>query len=866
MDETTRRQINWIILIALVLSLIVWGAGRRSELDNLRAVLSYGSPADRQVAVQRLVNTQKLAEGLKNQPRWIQDEAVEAVAFLGTPKAIFQLLTAWTVVDAPVQPRILRVVSRFGPLAIPPTVEAMTDKDGTVRAGTVGVLTALGEPVIPYLLPLMTAWDDYIRVGVAGVFGGIGEPVIPELIPIMKRTQPLPDQEPAEFLRQKETATNSLLNMKEKAVGAIVAELLSVTDQEVRAQAVTMLGAIGSGVKPEVGVVVVAPLLKHVTADTSWTVRRRAVNAVATLGELALLNGAVAPLKARLGDARPEVRAAAAEALGKIGAVEAAPLLAATLVQNTSGATREISGALVRLGEPSIGALMAAQALTSASVDVRLAATRAISQIGSPQSVTPLALALGDSASGEVRRTAALALRNLPPEALNQSAAVALSALSKSLMDADWQVYYAARDAMAKMGAPAVSSLVAALGNPSARVAHMAEMALAQIGAPAVPKLVEAVLTGHVDLASWASIALGDIGEPSVEPLKKIIANPSASVTARTMAAQGLGRTRMPEAAETLQNALQAPEAAVRVAAIKGLAELSVPETTASLITTLGDPEVSVRDAGMEVMKNWRMGDAEKMLQELLTGDDRNASYRAAIALVYQKTTVANELLQEVAGRGTTDQQLSQQLTPVLLKAAQDPAVTLNVRADALLGLGYVGTSQALSQLKALVVPGNPLVVQAAQAVAMIGNREYAEAEGKAKLEMSEAAKALLNLVTQPPSPEVQVAAAAALGLMGEVPVDHLLDSLTSGNEDSRAWSAAILAMIGKPATDKLMRLRGATKDQAQKTWSAASLTVIGDAMALQVMKHLPEEEQPRAEQLQAVEERVAAVYKVQTR
>ncbi|MGE5530899.1 MAG: HEAT repeat domain-containing protein, partial [Bacteroidota bacterium] len=534
MDENTRRQITWIVVIAGALSLAILTGGRRGELGRLRSELAMGAPAQRIAAAQRLVETQKLAEALTSQPRWVQDNAVSAVGFIGTEKAIFQLMTCWTVVDAPVQPRIQATVARFGPLAIPPLVEALTDKDAKVRAGAPGVLTAIGAPTIPYLLPLMGAWDDYVRVGVATVFGGVGKPVCEDLVKIVERAEPLPNQDPAEFNREKDCATTSLLNMKINALDALTGKLLVSTDPEVRGQAATMLGTIGAGLKPEEAPQVIPPLVKT-TTDANWAVRRKAAAALGALGQFALIGDVAPVLMQKLADPRKEVRAAAAESLGKIespairetasatveamkkaaadaaaaaaglpapaAAPAAAPVAApdpklyrlgeaqqvaakmgGMLIANQSGASRELSVALVRLGAISIPPLQ--NALKSGDSSVRLLATQTIAEIGGPGSIGYLATALRDQSSGDVREVASDALRNAAPEALQGAAGSVIPSLAAALTDKDWQVYYAARDALAKIGGPAVPSLVSALNNPDTRVGHMAEMALTRIGAP----------------------------------------------------------------------------------------------------------------------------------------------------------------------------------------------------------------------------------------------------------------------------------------------------------------------------------------------------------------------------------------------
>lgn len=893
MDEQTRRQITWTIVAGAIFALVVMAGGRRGEINRLRTELAYGSPEARVAAAQQLVDSQKLAEAVADQPRWVQDQAVDAVAYLGTEKAIFQLMTIWTVVDAPVQPRITAAVARFGPLAIAPLVEAMVDKDAKIRAGAPGVLTAIGPQTIPYLLPLMGAWDDYIRTGVATVFGGVGKPVCADLVKIVKAPPPGQDQQgedTAEYLRRKDCAINSLLNMKINALDTIIQDLLPASDPEIRGQAATMLGTIGAGLKPEEMPQVIPPLLDRMAKDEAWAVRRKATAAMGGLGEVAILKGAVGPLTARLGDPRPEVRAAAAEALGKVTAVglntkkveataalllvdpaaavaqcqavaaQTAKTLAATLIGNTSGASREISAALVRIGTLSIAPLVPGQG--SPSGEVRALVTDTIAQIGGPQAVAPLARALGDPLYGEVRRKAAQALRNQPPEALNPAAAVVLPALGKALQDQDWQVYYAARDALARMGAPAVPVLVAALGSGNSRVGYLAEMALARIGAVAVPGLVQALQSGNPVVVNWASIALGDIGDPAVTALGQTVANGSIPAGTRAAAAKALGSTHMPSALQPLVNAGKDPQVLVRTAALEGLATLADPNGTDTLVAGLSDPDRKVRTVATELLKNWRMGEVQDKLKKVSSADV-DAQRRAAIVLVFQNASVTNQLLRSVASAsGQVQAAQGGDQVAVLTAAALDASATPDVRSDAIISLGYAGDEKTVGELKKLLTPGNKLVLPAAVAVAQISARLALKDEAAASQELGEGAKLLLDLVMNPTSPQLAMAAATGLATMGELPVPALVEQLQKGTDEQRAWAGAILSAIGKPATELLMRERGKTKS----TWCAAVLQTIGDAMALQIMKHLAAEEQPQPAQLQAIAAKLAQIREAQSK
>lgn len=910
MDESTRRQMTWLVLAAAALSLFILAGGRRGEISRLRQDLAIGSPAQRIAAVQRLVETQKLAEALTGQPRWIQDNAVITVGYIGTEKAILQLMSCWTVVDAPVQPRIQATIARFGPLAIPALVEALTDKDAKVRAGAPGVLTAIGPPTIPYLLPLMGAWDDYIRTGVATAFGGIGKPATGDLVKVVERGEPLPGEDPAQFNRAKDCAVTSLLNMKINALDALTQELLVYKDPEVRGQAATMLGTIGAAVTPVEAPQFIPPLLKAV-ADDNWAVRRKGIAAMGALGQFALIGNVGPVLIQRLDDPRTEVRAAAAGSLGVIespgvretagktvatlaaapppaavgapapaapAAVAAAPAadpklyrqaeaqqaatkMGAMLLANRSGASRELSVSLVRIGALAIPSLQGG--LRAPDPAVRLLATQTVAAIGSRGSIVYLATALLDGSSGEVRQAASDALRNASAESLQAAAGQVTPALASALRDPQWQVYYAARDALAKIGAPAVPSLISALNSPDARVGHMAEMALTRIGAPAVPGLVQALMSGNVTVVNWASVALGEIAEPAVPALSAAVVNGSVPAVARAAAAKALGATGMANALQPLKSAAKAPEAIVRAAALRGLSALGEAggkdNGTEELVAGLTDSDRGVRDTALMLLKNWRLDPVQELLNKVVAGSDVDASRRAAIALVFQNASVTNQLLRQVATTVSAETQKAEaSLETPLVSAALDATAPVNVRIDALTALGYIGTQATIDKLKDLLQPNNPMALPGAQSIAMIGVRQSAALNDNVQDRLGQAGNMLIALVEKPASPKLGLAAAVALSNMDEIPVDKLISQL-SGTTDpnTRIWSAAILAAIGKPATEKVLRQRGASKDPVQRQWLASTLQIIGDAMALQLMKHLPDEERPQPDQVQQIQEKV---------
>jgi HEAT repeat protein len=107
---------------------------------------------------------------------------------------------------------------------------------------------------------------------------------------------------------------------------------------------------------------------------------------------------------------RPELRMAAANALGRMGETSAVPHLVKALSDEDAGVRERVAAACGRLGHPgAIPGLVAR--LSDGSVEVRRAAADALATIGTEQALSPL-IALVDDGSETIRRIAVSALGN----------------------------------------------------------------------------------------------------------------------------------------------------------------------------------------------------------------------------------------------------------------------------------------------------------------------------------------------------------------------------------------------------------------------------------------------------------------------
>jgi len=588
-EENTKRQITWLVFVGIVLILIITSVYRHRALHQARVTLQEGTAPQRVRVVKSLVATHKLATALEGQPRWVQDKALSAVASVGTPDALLQLIDSMPLLDKPVAGQASAYLVMMGDQAIGPLVEKMQGKDDGIRGATVGPLIQIGTPVVSSVIKLVGAYDDYVRNAVVGVLGGIGAPAAPPLIRLARRTEPLGEQTASAFVRAEDTVQRSLAAVKVPAIAPIIADLLTYKAPEVRARAAAILGQIidqTSAFVRDIQTVIpipmadarrtVGPLVERLNTDDSWMVRRQAALALGRLYDAGRKPVILQALLAHLSDPQPQAKAAAVEALGLIGDPAVAPAIVNTLLTNREGAEREIGIALPRLGIGSIAAL--APAFDHPNSRVRRIAAQAMAEIGTTQAAVPLARWLTDP-EPSIRRLAAEALIPIAtPEVVPQ--------LIAALADPDWKVYHAAQRALARMGAPAVEALIARLGSGDARISYMAEQALATIGEPAMPQLLVALHSPSEPERKWAAVTLGDIGPATVAPVTRVLTDPAASPAAKAAAARALGYSGVGLGIKPLVKAAGSPHEKVCIAALEAINDMRHPEGTSALVSS----------------------------------------------------------------------------------------------------------------------------------------------------------------------------------------------------------------------------------------------------------------------------------------
>ena len=202
--------------------------------------------------------------------------------------------------------------------AVPALLEAMKEgQPGALRLQAVVALGRIGESAEAAAPALKAALEDKSAVladAAALAMGAIGSTTVPHLVPILGS--------PDAGLRVRACRALGLVKPPAKETVIAVAGLLK--DPATTAAALDALGNIGAAVRqysPKVAKDAVPAVLAFLAGEKNAALRRQAIETLGLIGPLAAKDGA-APLVEALRDADPEIREAAARALGRIGAVE----------------------------------------------------------------------------------------------------------------------------------------------------------------------------------------------------------------------------------------------------------------------------------------------------------------------------------------------------------------------------------------------------------------------------------------------------------------------------------------------------------------------------------------------------------------
>ncbi len=189
--------------------------------------------------------------------------------------------------------------------------------------------------------------------------------------------------------------------------------------------------------------------------------------------------------------------------------------------------------------------------------------------------------------------------------AIGPEAAALTEPLLKALEIEDWDLQWAAADALGSIASrdPEVTSaLIVTLGHKSGIVCGAAAHALAAIGDSAIPPLVKAIQEGDDNRREWAADVLGHLGpnaKVAVKPLKKLLRDKNPNL--RAWSAIALGKIAgLKEVIPILVGILDRPNLpGIRCQAIEALGSIGVAARRAvpALKKILGDENEDIRAA-----------------------------------------------------------------------------------------------------------------------------------------------------------------------------------------------------------------------------------------------------------------------------
>ena len=299
----------------------------------------------------------------------------------------------------------------------------------------------------------------------------------------------------------------------------------------------------------------------------------------------------------RLKDSGPDVRRAAAMALGHLLPAAATEGLRAALEDSDRHVRRAAAEALGKHPTASAAEGLLA-ALEDPDSDVRESAAMVLGKRPLTAAVAEGLLAALEDSDRHVRRAAAKALREHPT-------AAATEGLLAALEDPDSEVRESAAMALGEHPtASAAEGLLAALEDPDSEVRESAAMALGEHPtASAAEGLLAALEDPDSEVRESAAMALGK--HPTASAAEGLLAALEDSDRhVRWAAAMALGEHPTAAATEGLLAALENSEWLVRRAATQALGKHPVAAATAGLLATFEDPDSDVRQSAAMALGN----------------------------------------------------------------------------------------------------------------------------------------------------------------------------------------------------------------------------------------------------------------------
>ncbi len=619
----------------------------------------------------------------------------------------------------------------------------------------------------------------------------------------------------------------------QRAVEAALEKLLDKNDSRLEVPLSQLFRSLG----------LIDRYLEQVRKASKWTERAGAARALGKLGVVDAVPLLVAVMRDPQEDAR-SVKQAAARALGELRAPEAIPLLMKELETRDEWASPRLADILVSFGETAVPQLLESL-VDEAHANSRAWAAQVLGKIGSQRAVAPLLQRLHDR-SEQVRMAVAEALGALgdrratnelvqialrdPVGTVRAEAARALGQMRDEsvletlvtlLADPDYWTRLRTIEAIELLKPEDPTALDSALRDPSPEVRKRAAVALQRIGV--LDQRVEELAgndRGIVDRAMRTLIEMGRAG--LIESILAHLEHPSLRVRSRIT--EVLGRVGDQYAVPALLPLLGDIEWPVRVRAVEAVGQLALGSGPGEgaydgvqlLVPLLSDPEENVRSAAVAAIRSLGLGENPEGLAAVLRlYDTDNAEVRASVL-----ETVGSLALPEV--------------DDLLHRALLDPNHEVRLRAirsveqrpspdweaelvDQLGDPEFGGRPDAVRVLGRI---GTPEAIEA-----VIKNLDTPDRKLREALTDVLAAKGvdhLLEKVGSTDREEVELAMIWALGKTGEPSaIVHVVNRAEHPSADVRAAVCGALAKLGGETS--LSILERLARDRSERVRAAAS-------------------------------------------
>ena len=465
--------------------------------------------------------------------------------------------------------------------------------------------------------------------------------------------------------------------------------------------------------------------LKQLADAPRWTDRAAAARALGQLGAVDAIPKLVAAMRDPHEDAR-SVKLAAAQALGQMQAAEAIPLLLAELRLVDEWASPRLAEVLVSFGPAALGPLLEALA-DETQTNSRVWAAQILGRIGDPSVVQPLISRLRDRTE-TVRMSACEALGRLKDQrAVNDLMQVALRdpvppvraeaaralgmvgdasvvpSLVTLLSDPDYWARLRAIEAIEQIKPADPWCLDLALRDASPEVRGRAAVALQRIGL--LDKRIEELVSPDRAVVERAHNTLVEMGRAGLmESLLAFLEHADFRIRARM--ADVLGEVGSQAPVSSLSRLLRDAMWPVRARAAEALGKIRPPNGVGLLLPALSDGEETVRAAAAAVRGLGTPEDDANVEAVVRLFDTANAEVRHSVLEAVAHFTRPS--VEQMLERAVVDLNAEVRLCAVKsigTRSTERWVETLagrladpdtKVRAAAAQGLGRVGTPAAL--------------------------------------------------------------------------------------------------------------------------------------------------------------------------